>query len=152
MLAVDPTQHPDSLSFTPSHDLSDTLVHLNSASFPLPHLGPKVTALANKQLRPGGGGRGFQLLRGLPMDKWTKVEALIAYMGVAAHMGYNFSPQGKDGRLVHHIKVLNGGGKQCSKSPQSAAMGFHSDAQVGCLPRLVGLLLVKPCCCAVIRL
>eukprot|EP00878_Enallax_costatus_P011738 GHUV01012254.1.p1 GENE.GHUV01012254.1~~GHUV01012254.1.p1 ORF type:complete len:229 (+),score=53.92 GHUV01012254.1:239-925(+) len=114
---------------SPKLDLSTALVHMNKSSFPLPQLGPKLLALADSQLRPEGGGRGFQLLRGLPMDKWTKTEAFVAYMGISAHMGYNFSPQRKDGKMVHHLKALNGGGVQYAESTQSAAMGFHTDAQ-----------------------
>ncbi|KIY93914.1 hypothetical protein MNEG_14049 [Monoraphidium neglectum] len=68
--------------------LSAALVGLTAAAFPLPRLGPKLAALADAQLRPGGaGGRGFQLLRGLPMGEWSEVAALVAYLGVAAHMG-----------------------------------------------------------------
>lgn len=110
--------------------LQQALVHMDKAAFPLPQLGPKLAALADSQLRPMGGGRGFQLLRGLPMGEssWSREVALVAYMGVAAHMGYNFSPQRKDGKMVHHIKALNGGA-QYAESTQSAAMGFHTDAQ-----------------------
>jgi len=110
------------------NSLSQALVQMNQAAFPLPQLGPKLAALADRQLHPMGGGRGFQLLRGLPMELWSKEAALVAYMGVAAHMGYNFSPQRKDGKMVHHIKAVNGGA-QYAESTQSAAMGFHTDAQ-----------------------
>lgn len=108
--------------------LQQALVHMAKAAFPLPQLGPKLAALADRQLRPLGGGRGFQLLRGLPMGVWSQEQALVAYMGVAAHMGYNISPQRKDGKMVHHIKALSGGA-QYAESTQSAAMGFHTDAQ-----------------------
>lgn len=108
--------------------LEKALVNMSKAAFPLPNLGPKLATLADQQLRPLGGGRGFQLLRGLPMHMWSKEDAIVAYMGVAAHMGYNFSPQRKDGKMVHHIKALNGG-VQYAESTQSAAMGFHTDAQ-----------------------
>lgn len=108
--------------------LQEALVHMDTTTFPLPQLGPKLKALADSQLRPGGGGRGFQLLRGLPMGEWSKEVVLVAYMGVAAHMGYNFSPQRKDGKMVHHIKAI-GGGARYAESTESGAMGFHTDAQ-----------------------
>ena len=95
---------------------------------------------------------------GSPVVAFSKEEALVAYMGIAAHMGYNSSPQRKDGKMVHHIKdtsavqqILKGegvgaadasaAGSSKSKSSSSAAsakyaestmaaaMGFHTDAQ-----------------------
>ena len=94
---------------------------------------------------------------GSPVTAFSKEEALVAYMGIAAHMGYNFSPQRKDGKMVHHIKDTSavqqiskgegvGAADSAASSSQSkssssaasakyaestmaAAMGFHTDAQ-----------------------
>jgi hypothetical protein len=104
---------------------------MDLGAFPLPTLGPKLRALADQQLR-GMDGRGFQLLRGLPVEELGQQGALVAYMGIAASMGYRNSPQRKDGKMVHHIKALNaavGAGSTYAESTMSAAMGFHTDAQ-----------------------
>lgn len=173
----DPTAATTTTCSSNSSRLSHALVCMDKTAFPLPHLGPKLRTLADQQLRPGNGGRGFQLLRGLPMVQqhtetsqgkdlpaqqfgspvtaFSKEEALVAYMGIAAHMGYNFSPQRKDGKMVHHIKDTSAGttkGKgvgaadsaagssssssssrsasaKYAESTMAAAMGFHTDAQ-----------------------
>jgi hypothetical protein len=54
--------------------------------FPLPQLGPKLRAL----LREVAHGRGFQLLSGVPVDRWTQEQAVLAYWWVPGIRGWQF--------------------------------------------------------------
>lgn len=49
--------------------------------FELPTLGPLLRDMQQEVLR----GRGFALLRGLPVDKWSRKETMIAYWGIGLH-------------------------------------------------------------------
>jgi hypothetical protein len=50
-------------------------------------------------------GRGFVLLRGLPVGRWTREEQAIAYMGLGAWLGRPRSQNAK-GHLLGHVKDL----------------------------------------------
>ena len=45
------------------------------SDFPLPSLGPTLRAL----LREVTHGRGFQLLSGVPVQRWTRKQSVLAY-------------------------------------------------------------------------
>ncbi len=51
--------------------------------FPLPTLGTVIDEVRHELLH----GRGFVLIRGLPMDRWTYRDAATAYWGLGAHLG-----------------------------------------------------------------
>lgn len=51
------------------------------------------------------GGRGFVLLRGLPLRRYTLEEAQLIYWGIGAHIGQGVSQNG-DGDLIGHIRVV----------------------------------------------
>lgn len=51
--------------------------------FPLPTLGPKLRAL----LRQVTHGRGFQLLSGVPVWRWTTEQSVLAYWGMGLYWG-----------------------------------------------------------------
>jgi hypothetical protein len=50
-------------------------------------------------------GRGFALLRGLPVERWSKREAAIAFFGLGAHLGSARS-QNARGHVLGHVKDL----------------------------------------------
>ena len=49
--------------------------------FPLPSLGPLLSGIQQEVLR----GRGFALIRGLPVDRWSRLETLVAYWGIGLY-------------------------------------------------------------------
>lgn len=53
------------------------------ADFPLPTLGPKLTAIQQE----ASFGRGFALLKGVPVDRYSRKESLIAYWLIGQHWG-----------------------------------------------------------------
>ena len=50
-------------------------------------------------------GRGFVLLRGLPVERWTKREAAVAFFGLGTHLGMA-RPQNAQGHVLGHVKDL----------------------------------------------
>jgi hypothetical protein len=78
--------------------------------FPLPDLAPKLQRILGDVLN----GRGFALLRGLPVERWTRREAAIAFFGIGTHIG-NARPQNARGHVLGHVKDLG----RSSSDPQT---------------------------------
>ena len=53
------------------------------ADFPLPKLGPKLSAIQQE----ASFGRGFALLKGVPVERYSRKESLIAYWLIGQHWG-----------------------------------------------------------------
>jgi hypothetical protein len=77
------------------------LSSISPGEFPLPRLGPLLRSILAELLE----GRGFVLLRGLPVARWTKEEQAIAYMGIGCWLGRPRSQNAK-GHLLGHVKDL----------------------------------------------
>src|SRR3954469_7461336 len=77
------------------------LESLDAASFPLPRLAPVLRQIHGELLE----GRGFVLLRGLPVERWTRREQAIAYLGLGSYLGRARSQNAK-GHLLGHVKDL----------------------------------------------
>ena len=77
------------------------LAEISPASFPLPSLGPVLRAVLAELLE----GRGFVMLRGLPVRRYSREEQAIAYMGVGSYLGRARS-QNARGHLLGHVKDL----------------------------------------------
>ena len=75
---------------------------ITARDFPLPALAPKLTARVEGEVLNG---RGFILLRGLPVDRWTTREAATAYFGLGSHLGSARSQNGK-GHVLGHVQDL----------------------------------------------
>ena len=67
--------------------------------FPLPTLGPKLAAVRAELLE----GRGFVLVKGLPVDRWSRRDASFAFIGLGAHLG-NARSQNAAGHLLGHVR------------------------------------------------
>src|ERR1041384_2566761 len=70
--------------------------------FPLPTLGPKLKARVRDEVLNG---RGFLLLRGLPVERWSMRESATAFFGLGAHLGSARSQNGK-GHVLGHVQDL----------------------------------------------
>jgi hypothetical protein len=75
---------------------------ITAKDFPLPTLAPKLTTRVENEVLNG---RGFILLRGLPVERWTMREAATAYFGLGAHLGSARSQNGK-GHVLGHVQDL----------------------------------------------
>jgi len=77
------------------------LADIDARSFPLGAFADTLRGLLRELLE----GRGFFMLRGLPVDRYSREEQAIAYMGIGAHLGRPRSQNAK-GHLLGHVKDL----------------------------------------------
>ena len=79
-------------------------VHLASMianDVPLPMLAPRRHAIFDQVLN----GRGFVLIRSLPVGRWTRRQAAIAFLAIGVHLG-NLRMQNAQGHLLGHVRDL----------------------------------------------
>lgn len=107
------------------------IVTMRSEDFPVPTLAPRLRQLLDQVLN----GRGFVLLRALPVENWTKREAAIAFFGIGTHLG-NARSQNAGGHVLGHVRDLG----KSSRDPAvriyqtRERQTFHTDsADVVCL-------------------
>jgi hypothetical protein len=77
------------------------IADIKRADFPLPTLGPKLDRLREEILN----GRGFVLIRGLPVEDRPVVDSAAAYWGIGAYLG-NARSQNAKGHLLGHVRDL----------------------------------------------
>jgi hypothetical protein len=75
---------------------------LKPRDFPLPTLGARLRARVDEEVLNG---RGFLLLRGLPVERWSIRESATAFFGLGAHLGSARSQNGK-GHVLGHVQDL----------------------------------------------
>jgi hypothetical protein len=75
---------------------------ISAGDFPLPSLGPKLKARVRDEVLNG---RGFLLMRGLPVERCSLREAATAYFGLGAHLGSARSQNAK-GHVLGHVRDL----------------------------------------------
>ena len=75
---------------------------LKPQDFPLPTLAARLRARVDGEVLNG---RGFLLLRGLPVERWSMRESATAFFGLGAHMGSARSQNGK-GHVLGHVQDL----------------------------------------------
>ncbi|NDH61431.1 MAG: TauD/TfdA family dioxygenase [Alphaproteobacteria bacterium] len=75
---------------------------ISAQDFPLRTLGPRLKARVRDEVLNG---RGFLLLRGLPVERWSMREAATAFFGLGAHLGSARSQNGK-GHVLGHVQDL----------------------------------------------
>ena len=113
------------------------MLDMTAADFPLPTLGPRMVALAQVLDR----GRGFWLLRGLPIDELTERRAAFIYWGLGLHMGTPVS-QNARGHLLGHVtdEGVNFKTDSGARGYQTRLrLPYHTDSS-----DIVGLLCLKP--------
>ena len=77
------------------------LTEISVKDAPLPTLGPRLKRLLDEVLN----GRGFVLIRGLPVERWTRREAALAFLVIGAQLG-NLRRQNAEGDLLGHVRDL----------------------------------------------
>ena len=93
--------------------------------FPLPTLGPVLNRLRNEVLN----GRGFVLIRGLPVEGRPIAESAAAYWGIGTYFG-NARSQNAKGHVLGHVRDLG----LSSKDPNvriyqtTERQNFHTDS------------------------
>jgi hypothetical protein len=96
-----------------------------ASNFPLPRFSSKLAALGNELLE----GRGFALLRGLPVERWTQEQAAYAFVGIGAHLGSARSQNAK-GHLLGHVRDvgLSSNDPNVRIYQTSERQTFHTDS------------------------
>ncbi|KAG6853962.1 hypothetical protein C0991_012108 [Blastosporella zonata] len=95
---------------------------LSPTTFPLPTLGPILTNLA----REVHTGRGFFVLRTIPVSSYTREENIIIYAGVSSYVGNLRGIQGNAPSVLGHIKDLT----QIDFAKTIGSPAFTTDKQV----------------------
>jgi hypothetical protein len=111
------------------------LAAVRREDFPLPTLGPAVAAWAEELAH----GRGFVLLRGLPVAHWGDADAALVFWGLGQHLGEP-GAQNPDGDLLGHVTDM---GEEPSRPyvrryRTSGDIAYHCD-----LADVVGLLCLR---------
>jgi hypothetical protein len=95
------------------------LERVQREDFPLPTLGPKL-ALMLDELRSG---RGFFVLRGFPLSRYSEDDAGRIYWGIGAHLGTAVN-QNPAGDLLGHVRDLG------KKWGELGVRGYETNGQL----------------------
>src|SRR5579871_2197366 len=101
------------------------IVTITSDDFPLPTLRPRLRRILDDVLN----GRGFALLRGLPVERWSRRQSATAFFALGTHLG-NARPQNIQGHVLGHVRDLG----MTSSDPHvriyqtSERQGYHTDS------------------------
>lgn len=115
--------------------LGKPIHHLTTTDFPLsPALASKV-AQWRRQL--GDHGRGFQVIRGVPLDAWTEEQAEVFFWALGRHLGVT-GAQDNSGELLGHVRDTGADPRTERQYKTNANIVLHCDAA-----DVVGLLAVR---------
>ena len=97
---------------------------LTRADFPL----PLIAAASRDWLNELSHGRGFLLLRGLPVERWGREFSELAWLGLGLHLGA-LASQNAAGDLLGHVRDTGADPDDPSVRlyRTNAAQGFHTD-------------------------
>ena len=100
------------------------ILAVTKENFPLPRLDAGLRTMYDELLE----GRGFVLIRGLPIAEFDKTQAGIAFWGIGMRFGRALS-QNPKGHLLGHVKDFGGdyADPHVRGYQTSAEMNFHSD-------------------------
>lgn len=109
-----------------------SLTTMRRKDFPLPLLTPAITSW-RRDLRDG---RGFVLIRGLPVERWGEAGSSIVYWALGLHLGVP-GAQNPDGDLLGHVTDLGeeAANPNVRRYRTAGDIAFHCD-----LADAVGLL------------
>ena len=77
------------------------MLDINRDNFPLPTFGVALHAIQEEVVN----GRGFVLIRGLPVDRYTIEESAMAYFGIGSYLGWAI-PQNAKGHVLGHVRDI----------------------------------------------
>ena len=110
---------------------------LTASDLPLPTLDPVLRKVRDDVVD----GRGFALIRGMPVDRWSKDITARAYWAIGCRVGLAVV-QNRHGHVLGHVRDIGGNvNSPTQRGYQSAAnLPFHTD--IGA--EVVGLFCLKP--------
>ncbi|MEE8332854.1 MAG: TauD/TfdA family dioxygenase [Alphaproteobacteria bacterium] len=100
------------------------ILDVTRETFPMPRFDAGLHALYDELLE----GRGFVLIRGLPIEEFDNTQAGIAFWGIGTRFGRALS-QNPKGHMLGHVKDFGGDYADANVRgyQTSAEMAFHSD-------------------------
>ena len=109
---------------------------ITAGDFPLPTFATHLTKLRSKLLH----GIGFEVLRGLPVERYSQALAATIFCGIGAHLGRARS-QNADGHILGHVRDIGANPDDPNSRiyQTSARQSFHTDSA-----DVVGLLCLQP--------
>lgn len=108
---------------------------IGQADFPLPNLGLRLDRLLDELLD----GRGFVLIRGLPMERYGIEAAARAYWGIGSYFGTARSQNARGDLIGHVVDVHRSPADPTARLYQtSARLNYHPDST-----DIVGLLCLR---------
>ena len=126
-------------ALTGVEDAGLDFLEITRENFPLPAVGPLLESMLDDLLE----GRGFVLLRGVPIEGLSERQIELMYWGMGLYIGIAL-PQGVEGtHLFAHVRdegvdrTSNYGGGLLNR--HSGALPFHTDTS-----DIVGLLCIRP--------
>ena len=106
----------------PSTGLNKPMGHISRSTFPLPTLDVVLTSLA-KELHAG---RGFFVLRTIPVSSYSREENAIIYVGISSYIANLRGVQDVPNGVIAHIKDL----RQTHSAKVLGAPAYTTDKQV----------------------
>jgi hypothetical protein len=113
-----------------------SVADLTRERFPLPNLCARIASWSRELAE----GRGFVLVRGVPVETMSEADIELAYYGIGLHLGVPVS-QNTDGDLLGHVRDTGAdpGDPSVRLYRTRAAQPFHTDGS-----DVVGLLCLRP--------
>jgi hypothetical protein len=127
-------------------EIDAALARVNAAGVQIPVLAkhdfhmPRVARKMEQVLRTLEHGRGFALIRGLPVHRYSKADAARIYWGIGAHLGPAFA-QNAQGEMLGHVRDLGADWRTDMKArgyQTRLKLAFHNDST-----DVVGLLCLQ---------
>ena len=112
------------------------LYQITAGNFPLPHLSKALAGL-DDELRHG---RGFMLLRGIPVGRYDEDQLAAIFWGIGSHFGTGLAQSVKDDRLGHVIDLSGSGSDK--RHMRNYEMGGNLRMHTDLNNDLVGLMML----------
>ena len=111
------------------------LAEMTQSDFPLPTLAPTIAEWRNEV----SGGRGLQVVSGVPVDAWSVEESSIFFWGLGQHLGLP-GAQNRKGDLLGHVRDTDAdkNDRYVRQYMTTQNIPFHCDAA-----EMVGLLCLR---------
>jgi len=109
-----------------SAERCERIMDIGPENFPLPTLGASLQAIRDEVMW----GRGHVLLRGLPVERYSREEVARLYFGIGRHMGTLRSQNAKGHLLGHVCDIGHDHHHNAYQRGYAAAgpLGFHTDS------------------------
>lgn len=120
-------QDIEELEYAADHFLSksEDLATITKSMFPLPHLEDRFKDLREKLIS----GIGFELISGLPIEKYSIEKSATIFCGIGAHLGRAIS-QNAMGHILGHVRDIGANANDTNARiyQTSERQSFHTDS------------------------